>query len=90
MRAGELLCLVTDGVVEAQNRGGERYGSRRLHALLSRPQAGVITAQDQVDALCEDLRVFGASAELADDLTVLALRWIGPGAAGQRGTQDAP
>ena len=87
MRAGELLCLVTDGVVEAQNRGGERYGSQRLHALLARPQAGEITAQEQVDALREDLRVFSAGAELADDLTVLALRWIGPGVASQRGTQ---
>ncbi len=82
MHAGELLCLVTDGVVEAQNQAGERYGRRRLLALLARPQAGKTTAQAKVDALCEDLRVFGAGAELTDDLTVMVLRWIGPQMAG--------
>jgi hypothetical protein len=31
--------------------------------------------------LCADVQAFAAGAEPADDLTVLALRWIGPQAA---------
>ena len=77
LRAGELLCLVTDGVMDAQNPGGERYGGRRLQELLAR-QAAVISAQGLVDAICADLRAFIAGAEPADDLTVLAVRWNGP------------
>jgi serine phosphatase RsbU (regulator of sigma subunit) len=32
--AGELLCLVTDGVVDAQDATGERYRSERLQSVL--------------------------------------------------------
>ena len=73
---GELLCLVTDGVLDAQNPSGERYGGERLQAVLARPQDGW-TAARLVDALRADVRAFAAGAEPADDLTVLALRWVG-------------
>ena len=76
MQAGDVLCLVTDGVVDAQNPSGERYGSERLAALLSRLQAGV-TAQDLVTTMRAEVGAFTAGAEPADDLTVLALRYTG-------------
>jgi serine phosphatase RsbU (regulator of sigma subunit) len=82
MRPGELLCLVTDGVIDAQSREGERYGSRRLEALLAR-QGPESSAQQLVDTICADLQAFAAGAEPADDLTVLVLRWNGPVAATQ-------
>jgi serine phosphatase RsbU (regulator of sigma subunit) len=77
MRPGELLCLVTDGVIDAQSRDGERYGSRRLEALLAR-QGPESSAQQLVDTICAELQAFAAGAEPADDLTVLVLRWNGP------------
>ena len=43
LRPGELLCLVTDGVVDAQNPAGERYGSQRLQAVFARVQDGETT-----------------------------------------------
>ena len=41
MRPGELLCIVTDGVTEAENRAGALYGSARVEAILpaDRPRA---------------------------------------------------
>jgi serine phosphatase RsbU (regulator of sigma subunit) len=77
LQAGELLCLVTDGVVDAQSPSGERYGGRRLQELLARQPRGS-SAHGVVDAIGADLRAFIADAEPADDLTILALRWIGP------------
>jgi serine phosphatase RsbU (regulator of sigma subunit)/CHASE2 domain-containing sensor protein len=77
LQSGDLLCLVTDGVTDAQNPDGERYGSERLQQLLARQPIGV-SAQTLVDAIGADLRTFIASAEPADDLTILALRWSGP------------
>jgi CHASE2 domain-containing sensor protein len=80
MRPGELLCIVTDGVVDAEDRTGERYGRERLKAVLAGWRDGDAGAQATVDALAADVRAFVAGAEPADDVTVLALRWIGPAA----------
>jgi len=80
LRRGELLCIVTDGVVDAQNLGGERYGSRGLHAVFSRLQGAHRIASNLVDAVCKDVQAFAAGTEPVDDITVLALRWIGPAA----------
>jgi serine phosphatase RsbU (regulator of sigma subunit) len=76
MEPGDLLCLVTDGVTDAQNAAGERYGTRRLQELLGERHANC--AQALVDAVRADVQSFAAGAEPADDITVLALHWIGP------------
>src|SRR5260221_12650312 len=80
MHRGELLCLVTDGVLDAQNSVGERYRSERLQRVLAHLPSGNATAQVVVDAVLADVRSFVGAAEPADDVTVLALRWIGPNA----------
>jgi serine phosphatase RsbU (regulator of sigma subunit)/CHASE2 domain-containing sensor protein len=80
LRRGELLCIVTDGVIDAQNQGGERYGSRGLRAVFSRLQGTQRIASNVVDAVCKDVQAFAAGTEPVDDITVLALRWIGPAA----------
>ena len=36
---GEMLCLMTDGVTEAQTAAGELYGNERLQQLLLRTAA---------------------------------------------------
>jgi len=80
MQPGKLLCLVTDGVADAQNPAGERYGSERLQGLLARLAKGSNAARAVVDAVDADVKAFVGTADPADDVTVLALRWLGPGA----------
>ncbi len=80
LRPGELLCVITDGVSEAQNRAGALYGGARVEAVLTRLGAAA-TAQHAVAALQADVNAFAVGAEPADDLTILALRWQGPGTA---------
>ena len=75
---GEMLCLMTDGVGEAQNPAGELYGQARTQRLLSRLNDGLSGARELVSALEADVAAFSAGAEAADDLTILALRWRGP------------
>lgn len=75
---GELLCIVTDGVADARSPAGERYGSERLRAVLARVAGGEATARALVDAIVADVRGFVRDADLADDMTILALRWNGP------------
>jgi serine phosphatase RsbU (regulator of sigma subunit) len=81
LRPGEVICVVTDGVLDAQNAAKERYGSARLLGLLARLSRPEVTARDVVDSIRADVGSFVAGAEPADDLTVLALRWNGPRAA---------
>jgi serine phosphatase RsbU (regulator of sigma subunit)/CHASE2 domain-containing sensor protein len=78
LQPGDMLCLVTDGVADAQNPAGERYGSWRLQQRLGRLHATGKTAHELIDALAADVQSFAAGAEAADDVTVLALRWLGP------------
>jgi serine phosphatase RsbU (regulator of sigma subunit)/CHASE2 domain-containing sensor protein len=79
IRAGELLCLVSDGVTEAINAVGELYGGERVRELLQRVVTPEMTAGALVGALRADVDAFTAGAEVADDLTVMVLRWNGPG-----------
>jgi serine phosphatase RsbU (regulator of sigma subunit)/CHASE2 domain-containing sensor protein len=75
---GDLLCLVTDGVTEAMNAAEEVYGTQRLRTLLAsfdpaRPAA------DLAAAIRADVARHVGAAEPSDDLTLLLLRWRGPG-----------
>jgi serine phosphatase RsbU (regulator of sigma subunit) len=81
LRPGELVCIVTDGVTEAMNREDELYGGARVEAILPRLARAPAAALDVVEGLRSDVDAFAAGADPADDLTIFALRWRGPGAA---------
>jgi serine phosphatase RsbU (regulator of sigma subunit)/CHASE2 domain-containing sensor protein len=84
MQRGELLCIVTDGVTESRDRTGALYGSARLQALLAGSAERATAPQALVDALHASVESFAGKAEVADDLTVLALRWNGSPTAASR------
>jgi sigma-B regulation protein RsbU (phosphoserine phosphatase) len=67
---GDLVCLITDGVLEAQSAAGELYGEDRLRALLARH--GSSAAEDTLGNLFSDVETF-ASAQ-ADDMTAVVVR----------------
>ena len=73
----DLIFLYTDGLTEARTVGGVQYGEERLFSMLSL-RGGGATA-DVVGAALQDVRTFTGRA-LQDDLAVLALRRIRPGA----------
>jgi serine phosphatase RsbU (regulator of sigma subunit) len=77
MVPGGIVCVVSDGVTEAMNQTGELYGADRLErALQLSGSAGSPAAI--VDAIRADVSRFAGNAEVADDLTLLVLRWNGP------------
>jgi serine phosphatase RsbU (regulator of sigma subunit) len=79
LRAGELICLISDGVTEAVSPVGELYGGERVRQLLQRLATREVTAGALVDALRADVEAFVAGADATDDITVLVLRWRGAG-----------
>jgi len=72
--AGEWLCVVTDGVTEAMNARRELYGSARLKSVLEAVPEGA-EAGDVIAAVKRDVAAFVGVAEVADDLTLMVLRW---------------
>ncbi|MFI4979512.1 MAG: SpoIIE family protein phosphatase, partial [Nevskiales bacterium] len=76
---GDALCLLTDGVSDAQNLSGAFYGQPRVVACLDKLSHGESPAYI-VESLLTDTLAFAEGAEQADDLTILALRWHGAGA----------
>jgi serine phosphatase RsbU (regulator of sigma subunit) len=70
MRNGDMILLWTDGLSDALNTAGERYGEQRLELLVS----GVATenARDCVLAVTDAVTKFSADASQFDDLTALA------------------
>src|SRR3984957_18206197 len=73
---GEIILAYTDGVTEAQDNNQTLYSAARLKQLLaSAPTTG---AKAVIDFVRDDVRRFAAGAEQADDITLLAVRWLGP------------
>ena len=72
---GDLLYLYTDGVTEAMNTAQELYGEERLKRTLD---ANVSAAPEEIfKAVKKDLDDFVADAHQFDDITMLAMRYLG-------------
>ncbi len=74
---GESLVMVSDGVPEAMNPAGELFGRARLGEILVK-MPGTLSAEGRVNAVREEIRKYAAGAEMADDVTILVVRWHGP------------
>ncbi|HEY6100387.1 MAG TPA: PP2C family protein-serine/threonine phosphatase, partial [Anaeromyxobacter sp.] len=67
---GELVCLITDGVIEAAAAGGELFGEDRLAGLLG--EIGDSSASQTVRTIFSTVEAFASSQE--DDMTTVVLR----------------
>ena len=74
---GDTLCLVTDGVVEAMDEQGELYGRARLETMLAGLGPGTALAE-VAEAVQRDVARFTGGTDAADDVAILAVRWLGP------------
>ena len=73
MAPGDVLLLYTDGLIQAMNTDGEQFGMERLEAELA--TSALVPVADIVGRLFTALGDF--TRERADDVTVLALRYLG-------------
>jgi phosphoserine phosphatase RsbU/P len=72
---GETLVLYTDGVTEARDKNDVFFGEKRLEQLLS-VHSGE-SAEQLVASLHAAVQEFAIGEPQADDITVLALRFVG-------------
>ncbi|HEU0311185.1 MAG TPA: SpoIIE family protein phosphatase, partial [Sphingomicrobium sp.] len=75
LRPGETLVLVTDGVTEAQDEQGALFGRNRIFSN-GAPRDADATAI--IEGIRAEVRAFEAGTEATDDLTVMAIRYLGP------------
>ena len=73
LQPGDLIVLVSDGVVEAHNPLGELFGFERLEELFSQDQALRHPAQ-LLDDLLDQVAQFMDGAEQHDDMTVVVIQ----------------
>lgn len=72
LEQGDLLCMYTDGIVEARNRAGEEFSVEKLAGTIERMRTE--SAQRLARLLFSDLRAFTSGTLPGDDITLLLTR----------------
>ncbi len=78
LRPRDLIIAYTDGLVDATNFSGERFGKRRLRAAVLKAlgEAPDSTATQVVDRIMWEVRQFAGLSPRPDDQTLLAVRVV--------------
>jgi phosphoserine phosphatase RsbU/P len=72
---GETIFLYTDGVTEAMDATGNFFSDQRLERFLAQAQSS--PPRQLIEDLVKEVKVFSAQAPQSDDITALALRYLG-------------
>ncbi len=75
LKKNDLLFLYTDGVTEAMNLEDKCFGEVALQAVLKNNVD--LSAKNTIEKVEAELKGFTLSAEQSDDITMLAIRYIG-------------
>lgn len=75
LKKNDLLYLYTDGVTEAMSKEEKCFGEQALQAVLQNNQD--LSAREAIEKVEEELKGFTAGAEQSDDITMLAVRYLG-------------
>jgi phosphoserine phosphatase RsbU/P len=76
LASGDRMLFYTDGVTEAENPEQEQFSLQRTRMVLDDLDAG-IDMQGVVEGLAQAVGDYAGSAAQSDDITILALRFIG-------------
>ncbi len=75
---GDVVLLSSDGISEAMNRQSDMFGNERIRDYLDGLGNTDIAMSELVDNLAASVSDFTDGAEASDDITILALRYLGP------------
>ena len=73
VQSGDMVLLYTDGVTEAVNDKREMFGLARLQAFVEKYHG--LSSEEIRIALLDELKNFAHGAALADDITVLVMKF---------------
>ncbi len=72
---GDTVVVYSDGITEAESRGGELFGEERLLECLARSEG--VSAELRMQAVLRCVSEFVAGHEASDDLTLFVVRHLG-------------
>ena len=75
---GDRFFLYTDGVTEALNEESELYGEERLLSCLNQAATKELSLEKLLAAVRDSLAEHVKTAEQSDDITMMALSYLGP------------
>jgi sigma-B regulation protein RsbU (phosphoserine phosphatase) len=75
LEPGDRVILTTDGIAEAPNVAGERFGDARVHDALRSTRGEALQAA--CDAVVSRVTAHASGLPFPDDMTVFALEWKG-------------
>jgi sigma-B regulation protein RsbU (phosphoserine phosphatase) len=75
LEPGDTIVIFSDGVSEALNSNGDEFGDDRLQAVVE--PARKLPASEIVDRLVAAVREFTRGAPQSDDITAMAVRYLG-------------
>ena len=74
IRTGQIILIGTDGIWEAENASGERFGKQRLHRIVR--QNATVSARRIVSAVLEGVADFRGSQQAKDDITLVVIKVV--------------
>ncbi len=77
LEKGDILLLYTDGLTDSEDSGHDRYGSQRLADKIREISSADMTSKEVVAFLERGIDSFADRGERDDDITLLALRYLG-------------
>ncbi|GAA3736478.1 PP2C family protein-serine/threonine phosphatase [Micromonospora maritima] len=89
LEPGDDLLLYTDGIIEARSASGEPFGMDRLTDFAVRALADDVPLPETARRLVHAILAY-QDDKLADDATVLLVRWVGPPAPDPEPPADPP
>jgi sigma-B regulation protein RsbU (phosphoserine phosphatase) len=72
MRPGDILCLFTDGILEAMDAKGNLYGTERIQQVLYKNKHKSPT--EIAYAVIEDVQKYSIGANYNDDKTIIVIK----------------
>jgi len=73
LQAGDLVIFYTDGLIEAENKTDEMYGTERLEQLITRINS-TMNGEEIIETILQDVADFVGGAEQYDDMTVVVVK----------------
>ncbi len=80
LKPGSQLFLYTDGVAEANDSNKELFGTERTQTALNIHKE--LSPKEQIENMSKEINSFAGDCEQFDDITMLCLRYHGPGVKG--------